>query len=884
MRAAETEVQSSAPTLAQALLKSAEASRNAANRQSYTSRTSIQSINLNTTVSHVTTDGNTTNQHGNEQGHGDTVRDDHHDAGSVGDAQGAGEPSTESDLRNLASSSTTGGVVSGSARKPVKPRARPRKPQSVETPFDQLPAESDPASSTSRTASTAAPDTNASTTPDTMERSRSKTVRNAARGIETNPQGEGDTDPLYTPASRVVADTTSASASSSAAVIEDSVVRNALLADMRTGLSDSSAAQKQTMETGLSEARQRSRQNRKAQRMRAPTANDEEEEPVGERQGVNVPGSATAAETAEDLRAAGLQKAPKTGKQFKPNSVRRRKQGDATASNQDQAVTQEGRAAAHTSAKPQPTRRRKKQPIMEDTIQDLDGEGNEVQTSQAAVETGAATSSSTLSGRKDKRKRARKEAQHPEADTEHVSGPSNEDADNSNQSNRTSAEDAAEDEDLGPPRKKGGRRRQETPEDAETHTIDPKTMTMAELCKDRKRGKKSKLETEMQTIDWDAVAERRKEAENRARAAARIAGKKAGNVSRTEARRQLNEAGKEAETGAEVDADANADDPDYEGPQLVMGAEGDLVVDQTSLVVKRHAPIVETQDAVEENDLTKRVNSHAWLYDSRRDPNDRFFNHSTKWTADETNVFYGALKMFGTDFDMISKMFPGRNRRMIKLKFSREERDNEWRIRAVLLGQPDPINFENYCNFTGQNASDFKDPEVFKEELKREEETLVASLEKDRRDMAERQKKKQAAALQKADMARRRKNGEKVTRRRRKQIVDPPANGEATGDADAGAIEITEGGAGKRRKPASKPRPRRKNIPGRPADAQDGQSTGAAADAPVEDAVANEVQDTNATDAEGQGDDTNNNDNPYDDGDEGMGNDHDPDEPVASIE
>ncbi|PWY97419.1 hypothetical protein BCV70DRAFT_149557, partial [Testicularia cyperi] len=64
---------------------------------------------------------------------------------------------------------------------------------------------------------------------------------------------------------------------------------------------------------------------------------------------------------------------------------------------------------------------------------------------------------------------------------------------------------------------------------------------------------------------------------------------------------------------------------------------------------------------------------------------DRFVNSSTysrklgrarKWTDDDTAKFYRALQQWGTDFEMIARLFPGRDRVMIKKKFNAEERSH----------------------------------------------------------------------------------------------------------------------------------------------------------------------------------------------------------------
>lgn len=49
--------------------------------------------------------------------------------------------------------------------------------------------------------------------------------------------------------------------------------------------------------------------------------------------------------------------------------------------------------------------------------------------------------------------------------------------------------------------------------------------------------------------------------------------------------------------------------------------------------------------------------------------------HTEKWTEEETRKFLKAIEIFGSDFTMISKLFPKRNRAQIKNKFRKEEKD-----------------------------------------------------------------------------------------------------------------------------------------------------------------------------------------------------------------
>lgn len=57
---------------------------------------------------------------------------------------------------------------------------------------------------------------------------------------------------------------------------------------------------------------------------------------------------------------------------------------------------------------------------------------------------------------------------------------------------------------------------------------------------------------------------------------------------------------------------------------------------------------------------------------------------SEKWLPEETEKFYKALQIFGTDFSIIMKLLPGRSRKQIKNKFNKEEKANPDKIDIIL--------------------------------------------------------------------------------------------------------------------------------------------------------------------------------------------------------
>jgi transcription factor TFIIIB component B'' len=142
------------------------------------------------------------------------------------------------------------------------------------------------------------------------------------------------------------------------------------------------------------------------------------------------------------------------------------------------------------------------------------------------------------------------------------------------------------------------------------------------------------------------------------------------------------------------------------GPVLRI-VNGEIVLDAASLQVDRHADadknVGELEDVVE-NSLTRRVNQSS--YGKR--------TKAESWDEEMTDLFYRGLRMFGTDFMMISKLFPNRSRHQIKLKFNNEERRRPEKIKRTLLGPGEFIDIETYSEMTN---TVYDDPRVIQQEL-----------------------------------------------------------------------------------------------------------------------------------------------------------------------
>ncbi|KAI8323799.1 hypothetical protein GQ54DRAFT_257578 [Martensiomyces pterosporus] len=61
-----------------------------------------------------------------------------------------------------------------------------------------------------------------------------------------------------------------------------------------------------------------------------------------------------------------------------------------------------------------------------------------------------------------------------------------------------------------------------------------------------------------------------------------------------------------------------------------------------------------------------------------------------RWSKEETELFYQALRKYGTDFEMISGAMPGRSRYDIRNKFKAEEKIHGSWITTALLRRPRP--------------------------------------------------------------------------------------------------------------------------------------------------------------------------------------------------
>ncbi|KAF2756025.1 hypothetical protein EJ05DRAFT_502497 [Pseudovirgaria hyperparasitica] len=283
--------------------------------------------------------------------------------------------------------------------------------------------------------------------------------------------------------------------------------------------------------------------------------------------------------------------------------------------------------------------------------------------------------------------------------------------------------------------------RSPTPEDAENKRVDVYSTTMTDICVDRREGEVSTRERAMRKIDWDDVKRKRKERMQFPPASA------------PRPAQEQEQTGAGSEDGAEGGDDAEDNfisSTTTRGPQFRILADGRFVLDEASTVINQRATATrdeEILDVVEEDDLTTQINQHSFMFDHKRDPNDRRPTPNDRWGVEDDTKFYEALGMFGTDFGMISKMFPGRTRRNIKRKFTREERANPSLVRAALVGQvKTSLDIEKYLRESDGREEDLIDPRKLEAELEAKSTEMQTEIEAARKEYTETERQKKIAA------------------------------------------------------------------------------------------------------------------------------------------
>lgn len=285
--------------------------------------------------------------------------------------------------------------------------------------------------------------------------------------------------------------------------------------------------------------------------------------------------------------------------------------------------------------------------------------------------------------------------------------------------------------------RRGRKVRETTPEEAEHEIIAPGAIKMAELCKDTRRGKKSDILKALQERDKEELAREKQRELQRL-------------VEGEQQQPDRGASGEQATSGA-VDGDSRRaqeevterqEDIVREVADTYVDEHGQIRINTDSLRIDRHAQAAAAreqyqEEAVVENDLSKpAVNSATY---SKREP-------LNSWPEQVTDEFYEALRTFGTDFGMISRMLR-KTRRAIKLKFNREEKSDPGRINQALVGARIAIDLDEYSRRAGEHIEGTEEHErKMEEDRKKIEEDAADELrakeeqEQLRREQAEKER------------------------------------------------------------------------------------------------------------------------------------------------
>ncbi|XP_018322899.1 transcription factor TFIIIB component B'' homolog [Agrilus planipennis] len=170
----------------------------------------------------------------------------------------------------------------------------------------------------------------------------------------------------------------------------------------------------------------------------------------------------------------------------------------------------------------------------------------------------------------------------------------------------------------------------------------------------------------------------------------------------------------ENELNKEVKSD---DEDDVLAPQIKVGPNGEIIVDEKSLVVENKETRINREtlqnSAVIDGDFDTGFNGY------KKNARAKF------WSKSETLRFYKALNTIGTDFSLMAELFPGRTRKGLKMKFNKEERTNPSLIDRALTC---PIEFD----MTSLRLDLLREQKEKEEMMKRQEALEVQSKEKRR--------------------------------------------------------------------------------------------------------------------------------------------------------
>ncbi|XP_063277862.1 transcription factor TFIIIB component B'' homolog isoform X2 [Prinia subflava] len=163
-------------------------------------------------------------------------------------------------------------------------------------------------------------------------------------------------------------------------------------------------------------------------------------------------------------------------------------------------------------------------------------------------------------------------------------------------------------------------------------------------------------------------------------------------------------------------------------PRVKVAEDGSIILDEESLtveVLRTKGPcVVEENDPIFERGSTTTYSSFRKSF------------YTKPWSNKETDMFFLAISMVGTDFSLIGRLFPHRARAEIKNKFKREEKANAWRIDKAFK-EKRPFDFEFFAQLLEK---------VLADEEKRKQKTVKSQKPKEKKSPRPQKKSKAKAA------------------------------------------------------------------------------------------------------------------------------------------
>ncbi|TFK15723.1 V-type proton ATPase subunit S1-like protein [Platysternon megacephalum] len=168
-------------------------------------------------------------------------------------------------------------------------------------------------------------------------------------------------------------------------------------------------------------------------------------------------------------------------------------------------------------------------------------------------------------------------------------------------------------------------------------------------------------------------------------------------------------------------------------PRVKVAEDGTIILDEESLTVEvlrtKGSCVVEENDPIFERGSTTTYSSFRKSF------------YTKPWSNKETDMFFLAISMVGTDFSLIGQLFPHRARTEIKNKFKREEKANGWRIDKAFK-EKRPFDFEFFAQLL---------EEVLADEKKRKQKATKRQSSKEKKPHKSRKKQKAKVVSGEAD-------------------------------------------------------------------------------------------------------------------------------------